>query len=1210
LNGTFWIRRFSARRAALLGVLLLLTACPHAPAQETKENPEFKMALGLYKDGMFDLASEQFKNFIAAYPNTADGIEARYYLGLTQMKLKQYDEARITFQNFALAYVDHPKAPEAWLNVGEAFLAMGNNDEAASAYERVKVFHPKSTLVPEALLKAAEIYRRTGKKENAKQALRSIIQDYPTSKSVLAARLAIGDIYADEGQMDLAEEEARRVGEGDALPAVKAAALYSLGKLQVSESLFDDARSSFTAVVTLHGETPAATASEFELGKLDGGSGNYAGAVSHFRKVLSAKEPDDTLHARALFELGNAYASQKDYASAEKSYEQAAATPDSAFASRALLAAAGAASLNREYDKAARYAEKVLSSGSPKSRRRALVMAAISSTSLRRFSNAVTYYETYADEFPDDAWAPDVLLRLAKLSADSMSEYRKAESTLERIVEKYRRWPHLPAAITEIGKCLEKLGEYERALKTYQDLLALYPTSGDFGEIRGKIQFLQDHNIKNREAAFDDMARLMGEILTDKSPSELALKLGRIYFAELKDYKSAVTQFGAAIASGAAGEKRAEALFMKARSLDLSSEIDDSQFSAAETSYAEFLREFPASRWSDEASYRLYLLTQNHQSLQDAVPLATAFLEQYPSSPHRDRVLFDLGLAKTLRVDSTADLGPFRQLVSEFPASEYAGEALNRLGEHLERAHPDSAVLLWKQSASREPAQASTFAALMFLADHFARYKRGREAVEIWDRIISRFFYTSASAEITWSALVDHMVEAGEFEAAIAFYTSRLRRAESSPFPDLTDPSLHFRLGEAHLKNGDRQEAIKHFSEYLQMNRSGEFAGRAYYGLGILARTQGRLKAASSYFKQAAGLGGTMTASKDIADLLYQTEQYAEAAKQYGQLAQTADTARLREAYRAKVVFATLRQDKLQEADKLIEAFGKEFGDDHPYRAEFEYERGMACYRKQDYETAGKIFKRVSHDYGDTRFGPWGTYYLAKILEVTNKLDDAAKAYLDLLKNSPSSDVVPRVQLSLGNMHFNAERFEDAIRYYQKITASPESAGEILPYALNNLIDAYESTKLYDAAMKTAREFIERYPNDESILDKKIKIGSLYTKLGYYDQAILQFQNLIGEAGSLLEAELRYDIGEAYYYKGDYQQAILEFLKVPYLVSRQGKVNWTATSFYMAGQSYEKMSKFNEALGMYRQIVDRPGIDATFKGAAKKEIDRVKQLIK
>ena len=57
-------------------------------------------------------------------------------------------------------------------------------------------------------------------------------------------------------------------------------------------------------------------------------------------------------------------------------------------------------------------------------------------------------------------------------------------------------------------------------------------------------------------------------------------------------------------------------------------------------------------------------------------------------------------------------------------------------------------------------------------------------------------------------------------------------------------------------------------------------------------------------------------------------------------------------------------------------------------------------------------------------------------------------------------------------------------------------------------------------------------------------------------------------------------------------------------------VNWTATSFYMAGQSYEKMSKYDQAIGMYQQIIDMPGIDDTFKAAAQKEINRVKTLIK
>jgi hypothetical protein len=48
----------------------------------------------------------------------------------------------------------------------------------------------------------------------------------------------------------------------------------------------------------------------------------------------------------------------------------------------------------------------------------------------------------------------------------------------------------------------------------------------------------------------------------------------------------------------------------------------------------------------------------------------------------------------------------------------------------------------------------------------------------------------------------------------------------------------------------------------------------------------------------------------------------------------------------------------------------------------------------------------------------------------------------------------------------------------------------------------------------------------------------------------------------------------------------------------------------MAGQSYEKMSKFDQAITMYKQIIARPGIDATFKTGAQREIDRVNALLK
>ena len=104
---------------------------------------------------------------------------------------------------------------------------------------------------------------------------------------------------------------------------------------------------------------------------------------------------------------------------------------------------------------------------------------------------------------------------------------------------------------------------------------------------------------------------------------------------------------------------------------------------------------------------------------------------------------------------------------------------------------------------------------------------------------------------------------------------------------------------------------------------------------------------------------------------------------------------------------------------------------------------------------------------------------------------------------------------------------------------------------MNNLIETYKELVLNDGALELTRNFIEKYPNDESILDKKVDLGVLYQKLGYYDQAIVQLEALLETTKKDFESEIRYYLGEWIHCKGDYQQAILEFLKVPYLITRK-----------------------------------------------------------
>lgn len=1192
----------------ILALLFVSFPFPDALTAQEKENAEFKLAVGLYNDGMNDLAAEQLKNFINAYPNSSNAVEARFYLGTTQMNLKRFDDARVTFQNFALAYVEHPKAPEAWLRVGDAFIALGNVPEAASAYERVKVFHPKSQFVPDALLKAGQLYRQLNDRENAKKNLRTIIQEYPSSRSVLPARLAIGEMYAEEGQTELAEREARRVAEGDAPPDVKASAIFSIGKLQMANSLFSEAGTTFKSVIANHKKSTASAASVFELARLAAGNREYAAAVEYLKNITSNE--DDSLQARGYFEMGLAHQSLKDFPSARQSFDKISSKfPKSSLAERSVLESGRSSLLNGDAKSALKTFKKLIVSRSSPGIPAAYLLAADASASLKQHDEASRYLLNFIREFPDDLRVPASLLRLGKLCENDLGEFRKGINFYDQLAQKYPQSPFVVYASLGIASCQEKMNDHEGALRTYNDLQTRFPANDSSDFIRVKIDYLQNHKIKNRDAGIEKLARLMGEVLTEKNKADLSFKLGEIYFSDLKDYESAAAQFGSAIDNGISPDKLLDAQYYRAKSYRLLSEVKPAAGPEAIRYYEDLLPRLSTDERADEISYSLFKMKTQAASSTEIIAESQIYLSKHPSSGYWDEVLFGLAKASAEAGAHGDAISTFGLLIKEYPKSARIIEAYFELGIlHQQMRHPDSSEQSWLKAANAAKVNPFSTMSLLKLADLYVSEKKYSAAIGSLKSIVNDYYY-SASSDKASSMLPEIYVLNGEYDEAIALYSDRLAEAENTETSSYMINQTIYYLASALDKKGDRQKAIQYYNKYLTSDRRGPYASNSFYALGKLAQAQGKLEYASSYFKNAAALGEGGSTTGEIADLLFQTEQYGEAARQYSQLAASADSSSDKRNYQFRTIVSHLRNNNLPEAQKLMNSFIKNYKGIENYKAEFEYESALVYYRKQDYETAKKIFENVADDYDETRFGAWGDYYLGKISELSGKPEEAVKKYDLILKDYPGSEVIPRVLLSLGNMHFNAERYEQSIRYYQEIIKFPGKSGEIVPYAMNNLIEAYESTKLYDEALKVTRDFIQQYPANEAILDKKIKLGMLYTKVGYYDQAVLHFQNLIPEAGALMEAEIRYNIGEAYYYKGDYQQAILEFLKVPYLVTKQGKVDWTATSLYMAGQSYEKMSKFSEAISIYQQVIDRPGIDQTFKAAAQKEINRVRSII-
>jgi tetratricopeptide (TPR) repeat protein len=348
----------------------------------------------------------------------------------------------------------------------------------------------------------------------------------------------------------------------------------------------------------------------------------------------------------------------------------------------------------------------------------------------------------------------------------------------------------------------------------------------------------------------------------------------------------------------------------------------------------------------------------------------------------------------------------------------------------------------------------------------------------------------------------------------------------------------------------------------------------------------------------------------EAADLLFESEQYGDAIRQYREVQQLTANDTIRQYAEARTVVGLYRLDNLQDADRRAQAFIKARSGAVEQAAEFQYERGRYYVRRSRYDLALRQFTAVTEDYRMTSFAPEATYWTGRVHELQNKPGEAVKVYQELLEDYENHPVTLRAQLGLGNAYYSLEQYENAMKQFKPLVDAPDQAPKLLPYSMNNLILTYKALGLFDAALQLTREYIEKFPDDPELTSKYIDIGVLYQRLGYYDQSVFHLQSMLENADASIEAELRYYIGEAYYYKGDFQQAILEFLKVPYLTTREGRGEWIPPAYYMAGQAYEKMSRFEQAIAMYRQIIDRPGIDPTFKTAAQREIDRVNALLR
>ncbi|HTP79368.1 MAG TPA: tetratricopeptide repeat protein [Bacteroidota bacterium] len=1208
-------------RLVFFSLTVILYLNPPLLSQDSKENADFKLAVNLFNDKLYDLALEQFKQFINLYPSTPSGIEARFYLGLTDMKLGKFDDARFAFQNFALAYPDNPKAPEAWTNVAEAYVALNNLREAALAYERVKTFHPKSKFAPQGLLKAADLYERLGDRDGIKRALRTLTQDYSTPE-VLSARLKLAELSIADRDYESAELESRRVLDATKDAGLRTRAILSMSDAMIALGKFSDAESALNELIRNYRPGPATDAALLSLGRLRLRTGKAGDAIAAWQTAAddSLKGPAQ-IRQDALLAMGDLLNLQREYGRALASYERASAIRGDRNG-EAWYKAGVAAERSKDPLKAGQYYRRAVGDSLGRFDPRPVLIGGIKgATSAKNYSEAASICERYVRLFPQDSLVPRILLDEARIQREYLKDPSRAAALFGQVVESYPGTAWVDDALFGWAQSLEDAGRFEDALGKLRELERRFPCSEFADEAQTRIRLIGAFELKDREAGLEKLSLLVGDVIAQKGRGDLAYRLADIYAQELKDYPRAITQYQAALQSDLAESNRPAARLAIAESyalLALREESNhgpkgDDYLREAIASYDTLERDYPSSPQAGGAVVeQLNLRLRLASTPADVRKLGSDFLASFPTASRKDLALLALASSyETLKNFDAATL-TYKLILESYRHPDTAPEALFQLGWSLDQmGEKDSAATVLAEFLAANADHRQSARAAVLLARYESAKGHPQRAIAYIDRIAEKYFYCVDRSSFE-EDLGDAYANAGDNVDAVPHYR-RAVAAVQNDFFRVEDVStdLLFKLAVACDKSGNRQDAKSFYAEYLARDTRTERAGEVYYALALIAKAENNFDAAARYLQESARFASQAfrPVSLETAELYFRDEKYADAATKYAEAAQSAKDDSVLQYLESRIVVCYFRLDNLKEADKRATAFVKRTPNASRYAAEFEFERGKYFLRKEDIRKAQERFALVGSQYPSEPIAPDALYWMARTYELDEKPQMSAMVYDSLIRTYPNAAIVPHAELSLGNVYYNLEQWDAAAKEFKAILADEDRSPDLVPFAMNNLILAYKELGLYDGALELTRKYIERFPNDSDLIDKKIDIGILYRELGYYDQSIVHLQSLLENGNSDLEAELRYYIGEAYFYKGDLQQAILEFLKVPYLVTRRGKMDWVSTAYYMAGQSYEKMSKYDEAITMYRQIIDRKDTDAEFKTAAQKEIDRVNTLV-
>lgn len=450
---------------------------PPALAEDPPEKLQIDFANGLFAREYYPMAAEEYRKFLAQFPNAE-------------------------------------KADEAWFRLAESYRLQNKYEESLAPYRSLAEKFPNSPYWEKAKYRVGEIYYRLKKYPEASQHLNELASK-ATDKEIKPATLfLLGKIKYDLGQIDEAAQALLALAKSPRSGAYMAYSYFTLAQICLKKNDPAKALAYFKAVLEVKPSETLLPETHYEIARLEFTAQNYPAAAAGYTKILT-DYPNSPFIApsvnglvAALFQQGK----WEECVKAANEYLEKAkpeARPDllylAANAQRQLKQWDGAIAT---YDRLAqKYANwdrldaalteqvrcfyekqdfaKVVASASaflkrfPKSQLGSAValLAAEVQFGQSQFAEATKFYDAVLASFPKSAEAPDAGYRKG-WSLLAQEKWAEASAAFRSFTQTWPQDPRVPEAIVRSADALRRAGNYAEAIRDYSTFIEKYSSNG------------------------------------------------------------------------------------------------------------------------------------------------------------------------------------------------------------------------------------------------------------------------------------------------------------------------------------------------------------------------------------------------------------------------------------------------------------------------------------------------------------------------------------------------------------------------------------------------------------------------------------------------------------------------------------------------------------------------------------------------------------